>query len=150
MKTALNVGCGIHQRTDSVNLDAVEIPGVDVVHDLDVFPWPFEDGIFEAVHATQVYEHVREPVGFVVEAHRVLKVGGVLHIVVPHYKSENSFTDPTHLRHCTERTWDYWCQGAPLNAQFGQQFGAGPGGAVFEKLRVERYGDDIYADLRKV
>lgn len=139
----LNVGCGGYIAGDAVNLDVAPLPGVDVVHDLDVTPWPFADGEFPEVRGVQVFEHVRNPIGFMTEAHRILAPGGLLWLSVPHYQSENSFTDPTHVRHCTERTWDYWCDGTPLWSQFNPAYGA----VTFTKRRVERVGDDIQVEL---
>ena len=142
----LNVGCGQWHFDNAVNLDMAAIPGVDVVHDLDVHPWPFPDGRFAEVWGHQVFEHVADPVGFMREAHRVLAPGGTLFLTVPHWQSENSHTDPTHRRHCTERTWDYWCVGTELHAQFGAAY-AGP--ATFDKVAVARVNDDIHVTLRR-
>lgn len=143
----LNVGCGEWTFPDSVNLDIAPLPGIDVVHDLDVIPWPFPDGRFAEVRAFQVFEHVADPIGFMREVHRVLEPSGVLLLTVPHWQSENSFTDPTHRRHCTERTWDYWCEGTALHAQFGAAYAAG---RTFTKELVERVDDDINVRLRRI
>ena len=142
----LNVGCGVWHFPNAVNLDRAPIPGVDVVHDLDVFPWPFPDAAFREVWGHQVFEHVDDPIGFMREAHRVLEAGGVLFLTVPHWQSENSHTDPTHRRHCTERTWDYWCTGTELHAQFSDAYAAG---ANFTKTSVAHVAEDLHVDLRK-
>lgn len=143
----LNLGVGPHAdpSPDVVNVDWRPFPGVQVVHDLDIHPWPFTDGQFTEVRAVQVFEHLRDPVGFMAEAHRVLEPGGTLRISVPHWQSNNSYTDPTHLRHCTERTWDYWVPGTQLHAE-----SAYAGDAVFVKESVVRNGDDIDAVLRRL
>lgn len=142
------VGVGGKPRAGWVNVDQHPLPGVDVVHDLDVFPWPFEDGTCSQVLAEHVYEHVREPVGFVLEAWRVLEPGGVLTVTCPHWSSENAFTDPTHVRFVTDRTFDYWCDGEALNRDQGKPFL----GDVFRfrKRRVVRNGGDITFRLVKL
>lgn len=140
----LNVGCGPAPLEGAVNLDMTDGPGIDVVHNLDVFPWPFEDSSFDEVRAIQVFEHVGEPVGFMNEAWRVLVPGGLLMIYVPHWKSQNSFTDPTHKRHCTEETFDYWCPGTPLGDRLGIPM---RNGCSFHKEYVTRVGDDLHAML---
>lgn len=144
----LNVGTGswVDPDPEVINLDIHPYPGVQCVWDLDQHPWPFDDDVFTEVRAVQVFEHVHDPVGFMTESHRVLEPGGLLLIVVPHWQSENSHTDPTHVRHCTERTWDYWCHGTQLHAQFGPAYA---GDRTFDRESVERQGDDIYAYLRK-
>lgn len=145
----LNLGCGYCADTapDVVNLDGVEHPGVQVVHDLDVHPWPFDDQAFTEVRAVQVFEHVADPIAFMAEAWRVLEPGGLLLLVVPSWRSENSYTDPTHRRHCTERTFDYWCEGTALHAQFGPAYAAG---CTFIREKVVTTGDDIHAHLRRI
>ena len=144
----LNVGCGRFPVAGAVNVDRVAMPSVDVVHDLDVVPWPFEDGVFDEVRGVQVFEHVANPIGFMVESWRVLRSGGVLVLAVPHYQSENAFTDPTHVRFCTEHTWDYWIDGAPLNRTQGPQFGGDR--CRFAKEHIGRHEDDIHVRLRKL
>lgn len=122
--SVLNVGCGVHPLEGAVNLDIADYPGVDVVHDLDT-PWPFPDGSFDHVLAVQVFEHVAEPLLFMAEAWRVLRPAGTLEIHVPSWKSRNSYTDPTHRRHCTPETFDYWIRGTPLNGTHGQVYARG-------------------------
>jgi SAM-dependent methyltransferase len=144
VKDVLHVGCGGWIFPNCVNLDRVALPGVDVVHDLDVAPWPFPDGRFGEVSGLQVFEHVADPVLFVNEAWRVLRPGGVLFLTVPHWQSENAFTDPTHRRFCTVRTFDYWLTGTDLHAQMGAAYGP----AVFTGT-VSHVGDDVHARLVK-
>jgi SAM-dependent methyltransferase len=143
----LNVGTGpnVDPSPDVVNVDWHAFPGVNVLHDIDQTPWPFDDNQFSDCRAVHVFEHLHNPLGFMAEAHRVLEPGGSLRLYVPHYQSENSFTDPTHVRHCTLRTFDYWCVGTQL---FNESAYAGD--ATFLKESVVKYGDDIHAVLRKV
>ena len=123
--SVLNVGAGCHPLPHAVNVDLVALPGIDVVHDLDVAPWPFPDCSFDHVLAVQVFEHVAYPLTFMAEAWRVLTPGGLLEIHVPHWRSRNAFTDPTHRRFCTEETFDYWIRGRPLNLTHGQTYAPG-------------------------
>ena len=59
-KTKLNIGCGKDIKPEFVNLDNVKLPGVNLVHDLDKFPWPFEDNSFEYIRAISVLEHLED------------------------------------------------------------------------------------------
>lgn len=146
-RKVLNVGCGASSNRASgwVNLDAHPYPGVQVVHDLDVIPWPFADTSFDHVQAIQVFEHVHNPVGFMTETWRVLRPGGTVWLTTPHFQSENAFTDPTHVRFCTPRSWDYWIAGRPLFNQFNPAYG----GVWFSSGSVEHHGDDLRVSLVK-
>lgn len=132
----LNLGCGRLILEDFVNVDVVELAGVDVVCDLDSAPWPWPDDSVGYIIASHVFEHVEHPVLFMTEAHRVLASGGAIDIRCPWYLHRNAYTDPTHRRYCTEETWDYWCEGTSLFAQYGSGMGSGPAGARFKKLMV--------------
>jgi SAM-dependent methyltransferase len=143
----LNLGAGTYPRPDATNVDVVALPGIDVVHDLDVLPWPFRAGEADEIRAIQLFEHVKDPIGFMCESWRVLKLGGVLILHVPHYQSRNAFTDPTHRRFCTEETWDYWIRGRHLWKQFGPMYGGHR--CPYEAIRIERILDDLQVELRK-
>lgn len=142
----LNIGCGARPLMGWVNLDMADIPGVDVVHDLDQFPWPFPDGEAEGIRAFDVFEHVNDPIGFVAECWRILRPGGMLEIHTSYWKSENSYTDPTHKRFCTERTFDYWCVGTEYFERYGPMYARG---CSFLKLMAQVDGQELSFLLRK-
>lgn len=143
----LNLGCGRLIYPNSVNLDRVMLPGVDVVADLDETPWPFPDGRFNEVWACNIFEHVEDPIGFMAECWRLLEPTGLLQLVGPHWQHENAYTDPTHRRALTEHTFDYWIPGTVLHSQFGEQYA---GASVFEKQSIELSdAGDVIALLRK-
>ena len=62
------------------------MPGVDMVHDLDVFPWPWEDGAIERIRAFDVFEHVWQPLPFMRECWRVLRPHGILDMHTVHWR----------------------------------------------------------------
>ena len=94
----------------AVNPDSI----ADVIHDLNVFPYPFEDNSFDMVIAEHVLEHLNDVIGVVEELHRITQPGGILYIEVPHFTSSNYFTDPTHRHSFTTRTFDYFVEGTPV------------------------------------
>lgn len=89
-------------------MDRVALPGVDLVHDARVFPWPIEDDAFDVVSSSHFLEHLPDLVRTMEEIHRILKPGGRLEVVVPYYRWEGAFRDPTHVRFFTEHTFDYF------------------------------------------
>ncbi len=147
----LNLGCGWDILPGWVNVDAVKLDGVDVVCDLDGGPWPWEDASVPYIKASHVFEHVSDPVLFMCESWRVLAPRGILDIRCPYYQHPNSATDPTHKRHCTHHTWEYWCPGLPLHQAYGPAMGGDT--ATFEVVLLTLNGyewEEIQCVLRKL
>lgn len=107
----LVIGCGTFPKPGWVNLDIVPCKGVDVVHDLNVFPYPFSKGSVRYIMAKHILEHLTDLVKAMDEVHRILKPGGKIEIIVPYYKHKNAFSDPTHKQFFTEHTMDYFIEG---------------------------------------
>ncbi|MDP3779170.1 MAG: class I SAM-dependent methyltransferase [bacterium] len=110
----LNLGCGIDIKEGWINLDSINIPGVDVVHDIEKLPLPFGDGEFDEILAQDVLEHV-DYIPVLKDLHRILKKGGILRIRTPHFTSKNNFIDPTHRRLFSVSTWDFFVKSPTLN-----------------------------------
>lgn len=142
----LNLGAGTDIRPGWVNLDLVDLPGIDVVHDLDILPWPLNDGAFDEIAAIDIFEHVGDPLGFVAECWRILTAGGLLIVQSPHYGTWCAHTDPTHRRAVSEATFDYWCPGTQLHSSFGDAYARG---CHFRKQQIRREGDNVVFMLRK-
>jgi hypothetical protein len=105
----LNLGCGLDVRPGVVNHDRERhSPGVDVAWDLNRTPWPWADGAAREVLATDVVEHLDDVVAFMDEAWRVLAPGGLLRLCVPDWRSAAAWTDPTHRRAFTARSFEYF------------------------------------------
>jgi SAM-dependent methyltransferase len=92
----LNLGSGRDYLDGWVNLDITADTKPDIVHDLDVIPWPFESDQFARVKLFDVLEHLHRPLGALVELHRICAPGARVDIVVPHFSSCNAYTDITH------------------------------------------------------
>jgi SAM-dependent methyltransferase len=127
----LNVGCGPDVRPGWVNLDVAPLPGVDVVHDLDRIPFPFEDERFELIECQDVLEHV-ELVPALRELHRILAPGGRLHLRGPHFTSRVAYIDPTHRRSFSIQTFDYFVR---FKTAFGEFYFDFHFGAI-ERARI--------------
>ena len=107
-RDVLNLGSGNKPLAGAVNLDISERTSPDVVHDLDLRPWPFEDGRFREVHAYDVLEHLEDVVGTLEEIHRICRPGARVKLTVPHYSSANAYTDPTHRRFFGASSFQYF------------------------------------------
>jgi SAM-dependent methyltransferase len=128
----LNLGSGRRYLADAVNLDVTTDTSPDVVHNLNIRPWPFADNAFDTVIATDVIEHLDDTAATMAELHRVCRHGGRIELVVPHFSSDGAFTDPTHRRYFGAFTFDYFCDGHPNNFYSRARF------AVLSRLIVFR------------
>jgi hypothetical protein len=109
----LDIGCGAHkQGADWVGMDVRPLPGVDIVHDFEVYPWPLPDACVTVAVASHVVEHIYPArFGFIRwmdELWRVMQVGGKAALALPHGNSQGYLQDPTHCNACNETTWAYF------------------------------------------
>lgn len=104
----LNLGCGRFALPGYLNLDFIAIPGVDVVHNLNIYPYPFNDNEFEEVRCYHVLEHLNDIIGPLEEIWRITKSGGTVEIEVPSFPGIGAIVDPTHRQYYTYGTFDYF------------------------------------------
>jgi SAM-dependent methyltransferase len=80
----------------------------DVVHDLDMLPYPFDEDSFDEVHAYEVLEHCGRQGNWKFffaqfsEFWRILKPDGLFVATVPMWDSEWAWGDPGHTRVITK------------------------------------------------
>ncbi len=104
----LDVGCGDHKKVPwAVGLDIVKTAAADVVHDLNRYPWPFEDNSFDLIVASHVVEHIDDILTLCGELHRIAKPGALVRIATPHYTSPDAWADPTHRHAFGFRSFEF-------------------------------------------
>ncbi len=92
----LDIGCGAAKTSGAVGLDISPDTQADIVHDLDVFPYPIADASFDQILLQDVIEHVREPIRVFEELHRIARPGARIQLRTPHFSSVLAYGDPTH------------------------------------------------------
>lgn len=107
-KKKLNLGCGTDIREGWINLDNFDSKTLDVIHNLETFPYPFEDNYFDEIIAINVLEHIENPVRVIEELYRITAKNGKVTIRVPYYNSKDMGTDPTHKNFFSEHSLDYF------------------------------------------
>ena len=110
----LNLGCGRDIRKGWINLDQFEGKGIDVVHNLNLIPLPFEDNKFDLVLCQDILEHI-EFIPLINDIYRILKLKGLLVIRVPHFTSKLNYDDPTHINRFSLKTFDYFIKNDYFN-----------------------------------
>jgi len=108
----IDLGCGSYKQKGFIGMDLLLLDGVDIVHDLEIYPWPLPDKCASVLMASHLIEHINPAkqnfLKFMNEAWRILKPGGQFMISLPYAGSPGYWQDPTHVNGCTEATWAYF------------------------------------------
>ena len=101
----LNLGCGNKIIDGYINVDKFDTYNVDIKHDLEKFPYPFEDDTVEEIILSHVLEHIGQSpdifIKILKELYRICKNQALIEISVPHPRHDNFISDPTHVRPIT-------------------------------------------------
>jgi SAM-dependent methyltransferase len=145
---------GFEEWGELVTLDLNPDHQPDVVHDLEVLPYPFGDNEFDEIHAYEVLEHTgaqgdwRFFFGQFNEFWRILKPGGVLAGSVPHWGTKWAWGDPSHKRVINEGTFVFLDQ-----REYEKQVGQTPmsdfhfvyhGDFEVDDLSIQQSGQDAF------
>lgn len=133
----LNLGCGRDKKEDCWNVDANPAVEPDLLWDLDQRPFPLPRNHFETIYANDVVEHLADLVGFMAEVHALLAPGGRVVITTPHFSCSNSFTDPTHRRHLSWFSFDYFTDESPWSFYSQVRFDVAQRLLVFHTGRID-------------
>ncbi len=104
----LDLACGKQKAPGFIGVDKVKMDGVDVVYDLEQFPWPWEDNSVDEIFCSHYVEHTTDLMKFMNEVYRILKPGATCTIVAPYYASLRAWQDPSHRRAICEATFLYF------------------------------------------
>jgi len=104
----LDVGCGDAKVKGAVGIDCAALPGVDIVHDLNSYPWPFKDKSFDLIYLNNIIEHLPNSIKVMEEVYRILKKGGKVKIITVYWNHFHSVTDPQHVSFFNEYSWDFY------------------------------------------
>lgn len=93
----LELGCGPARRhPEATTIDALPFDGVDVVGDIFDVLAALPDGSIDAIHSYHFVEHISPLPRLLGECARVLRRGGLMHTVVPHFSNPYFYSDYTH------------------------------------------------------
>ena len=125
--TKLNLGCGNDIIPGWVNVDFIKKKGIDKVHNLNKYPYPFKDNTFDEIKCVEVVEHLDDTVATMKEIFRILKPGGKVIITVPYFLSVGAWSNPEHKRAFNYQTFKYFISGTDENSihNIGINFSAG-------------------------
>ena len=128
----LDIACGQNKTPGFFGIDIAKAEGVDLVYDLEKFPWPIPDNSVDEATCSHYIEHTKDIIAFMDEVHRILKPGAKILIRAPYYNGVRAWQDPTHTRVISEATFLYYnkewrvmnkLDHYPIKADFDFNFG---------------------------
>jgi hypothetical protein len=149
---ALHIGCGNVYKDGFVNVDVGDCR-VDVEHDLNDVPYPFEADRFRLVLANHVLEHLDKDrwMSIISELYRISAPNAMWEFRSPYGLSDNFVTDPTHRMALSPRSFDYFDPTRP-HGKLGAIYGIDAELRVRDGrlIRGDRYGEDVYHRLQVI
>lgn len=106
----LDIGCGINKQKGFIGLDIVKHPNVDIVHDVQKFPWPIPSDCCFQILLSHVWEHIEPKYRFRLmdELWRICRADGQLMISAPHAGSYLDYAHPAHYKCPNELTFQFF------------------------------------------
>ena len=111
----LHLVCGQKKVSGAIGVDLNPRSHADVLCDLDRFPYPFADSVFDRVLCENVLERLENLIRVMEEIHRIEKLGGRIQVYVPYFSSIFFYRDPTHKHFFSAHTFDYFIKGTPVH-----------------------------------
>ena len=107
----LNIGSGDKQVEGFEGVDKMDY-GQKYVFNIESYSdWYLnfpDDSCVDEIYTSHFLEHVRDINLVMFEIWRVLKPNATVTIIVPYYRCESAFRDPSHVRFFTEHTFRYF------------------------------------------
>ena len=93
----IELGCGNRKRfSESIGIDIINYESVDIVGDVFDILKIFPNNVVSEVSSSHFFEHV-DDIGLLMdEIGRILKKGGILSVIVPHFSNPYFYSDFTH------------------------------------------------------
>lgn len=117
MTNILNLGCGNDYLPGALNVDYYAAH-VDLRHDLNRLPYPFPDNQFDEIRCMNIIEHLDDVIKVMTELHRIGRVGSVITIRVPHFRSACLYEDLTHKHGFAWRSFDIFLTNSGLYGEY--------------------------------
>lgn len=141
----LNLGCGFNKPDGFVHVDMFEECQPDVVHNLETFPYPFEESSVDEILLNHSLEHIGQQssvfLKIMQEIYRICRDEALIKINVPHPRHDNFISDPTHVRAITPGTLSLF--DLELNKKWQQMKAANSPFAIYLGVNFKLLSTDI-------
>jgi ubiquinone/menaquinone biosynthesis C-methylase UbiE len=106
---SIELGCGANKRhANAVGIDALDYPCVNIVGDIYEVLAQFPSGSVDVVYSYHFVEHVENLNRLLAELSRIVKIGGYVEVVAPHFSNPYFYSDPTHRSFFGLYTFNYF------------------------------------------
>ena len=105
-----DLGCGNNKQQGFIGIDTRKLRSVDIVCNLEDFPWPIPSNCARAIIMSHFWEHIspKNTIGFMDQLHRICKNKAQIFISGPYGTEFRFIQDPTHCNPSNEATFLYW------------------------------------------
>lgn len=118
---------------DAIGIDVLDLPTVDVVGDVRDVVAALPDDSVRSVYSSHFFEHIDDPIGLLDALARVVRPGGTVTTVVPHFANPYFYSDPTHRAAFGLYTFSYLARDEILRREVPHYFGS----QAFELVDVQ-------------
>lgn len=105
----LNIGCGESPLEGWTNIDKHPAREGVIYGDIEG-SISLPDECADEILLDNVIEHINSIPSAMREIRRLLRPGGQVKIITPHYSSHSSWRDPTHVHHLSYFSFDMFCK----------------------------------------
>lgn len=114
----IELGCGSRKRhPEAIGIDILDAPCVDIVGDIYEVLACFKTGTVSQVYSYHFIEHIPDLFHLMKELERIVKPGGSIELVAPHFSNPYFYSDPTHQRFFGLYTFCYLSTGSTFIRQ---------------------------------
>ena len=107
-KKILDLGSGVKKNQNAIKVDINPKVNPDIIHDLNKFPYPFEDQYFDTIIMDNVIGELNKFFKVMDEIYRISKIGSEIIIKVPYFRSAYGSIHPNIKTFFTVRTFEYF------------------------------------------
>lgn len=120
----LDLGCGtLREHPGAIGVDLIAGPTVDVVGDAFDVVAALPDASVSTVYSRHFFEHLDDPVPLILSLGRVVRPGGRMHVIVPHFSNPYYYSDPTHKTFFGLYTFSYLAEDRRFRRRVPEYFG---------------------------
>lgn len=92
----LDIGCGPNKQEGYIGIDLIDYPCVDIPGDYRKILANIPSNSVDSVYSCHFIEHIEDPGNFIAEIFRVLKIGGKIKVIAPHFSNPYYYSDYSH------------------------------------------------------